>query len=185
MNFQQSNTNGIFLLRFCLNIRWCSIIGWYYRSSISLWINRSRLTKNTLINLLNGKSKKKIIGKTLQLPIFSQMILETLSKERTTKVIQSNIQYTEVTQALNLGLPSSAPSARCLNTRTTKQPTEVHKITSKEKLSQHFLLTTVPYMRWNCMQCQSAMECQFPHICSQNCYEGRCLWLVVHKYISW
>lgn len=69
--------------------------------------------------------------------IFSifHMIPDTLREESTTKIIQSSIKYTEVTQAQSFGPPSSAPSVRRLNTRTAMQPTEVQKNTSNEKLS--------------------------------------------------
>lgn len=66
---------------------------------------------------------------------FSYMMPETLREESTTKIIQSNMKYTQVTQAQNLGPPSSAPRVRRLNTRTAMQPTEVEKNTSREKLS--------------------------------------------------
>ena len=65
---------------------------------------------------------------------------ETLREDNTTKISQSNIKYTEVTQAHSLGPPSSAPKVRRLNTRTAMQPTEVAKKTSREKLSPLALL---------------------------------------------
>lgn len=75
------------------------------------------------------------------------MIPETLSEESTTNIIQSNMMNTEVTQAQNLGPPSSAPSVRRLNTRTPIQPTEQQKNTSKEKLSPSafFIVNGSPY----------------------------------------
>lgn len=63
------------------------------------------------------------------------MMPETLREERTTKIIQSNMKYTQVTQAQSLGPPSSAPNVTRLYTRTAIHPTEVAKKTSKEKLS--------------------------------------------------
>lgn len=63
------------------------------------------------------------------------MIPETLREDNTTKIIQSNMKYTQVIQAQTFGPPSSAPNVRRLNTRTAIQPTEVQKKTSKEKLS--------------------------------------------------
>ena len=63
------------------------------------------------------------------------MMPETLREESTTNTIQSNMKNTLVTQAQNLGPPSSAPSVRRLSTKTEIQPTEVEKNTSKEKLS--------------------------------------------------
>ena len=60
---------------------------------------------------------------------------ETLREESTTKIIQSNMKYTNVTQAQNLGPPSSAFSVKRLNTRTAIQPIEAQKKTSNEKLS--------------------------------------------------
>jgi hypothetical protein len=68
------------------------------------------------------------------------MMPETLREDRTTKIIQSNMKYTHVTQAQSLGPPSSAPNVRRLYTRTAIHPTEVQKKTSKEKLSPSALL---------------------------------------------
>ena len=68
------------------------------------------------------------------------MMPETLREDTTTKITQSNMKYTEVTQAQSFGPPSSAPNVRRLNTRTPIQPTEVEKKTSKEKLSPAALL---------------------------------------------
>lgn len=63
------------------------------------------------------------------------MMPETLREESTTKIIHSNMKYTQVIQAQSFGPPSSAPNVRRLYTRTPIQPTEVEKNTSKEKLS--------------------------------------------------
>lgn len=63
------------------------------------------------------------------------MIPETLREDNTTKIIQRNMKYTEVTQAQSLGPPSSAPNVIRLYTKTAIHPTEVAKKTSKEKLS--------------------------------------------------
>lgn len=60
---------------------------------------------------------------------------ETLREESTTKIIQSNMKYTNVTHAQILGPPSSAFSVKRLSTRTAIQPIEVQKKTSNEKLS--------------------------------------------------
>lgn len=60
---------------------------------------------------------------------------ETLREDSTTKISQSNMKYTHVTQAQILGPPSSAPSVKRLYTSTPIQPTEVAKKTSNEKLN--------------------------------------------------
>lgn len=59
------------------------------------------------------------------------MMPETLREDSTTNISQSNIKKTLVTQAQNLGPPSSAPSIRRLTTKTEMQPTEVEKNTIK------------------------------------------------------
>lgn len=66
--------------------------------------------------------------------VTNYMTPETLSEDKTTKMSQSNIKYTQVIQAQSLGPPSSAPKTRRLITKTAIHPKEVAKKTSNEKL---------------------------------------------------
>lgn len=83
--------------------------------------------------VLSQKLKRDQTEETLIISF--HMMPETLREDSTTKIIQSNMKYTQVIQAQCLGPPSSAPNVRRLNTRTAMHPTEVEKKTSKEKLS--------------------------------------------------